>query len=257
MSDSEQHRRVRTEFSEQAANWGNQPIPEHLQTIVSTLDLHSDAVVLDVGAGTGLFSRALAPHVQTVVALDLTLAMLEQGRRDANRYGISNIQFELGSAEQLPFKPCSFDLVVSRWLFHHLVAPRDVLREMRRVCRSTGRVVVVDLVAPDNRQEADDYNQLERWRDPSHTKALSALELTELFVLCGLDVEKTITFEVESDVDGWFDFARTPLAMRLRIKAALEAELVDGPATGLQPRYRNNQLTYTHCCKVVISKPRC
>ena len=59
--------------------------------------------MLDLAAGTGLGSRALAPKVRAVVALDATAAMLHVGRAEAEREGLSNIVFQRGDAAALPF----------------------------------------------------------------------------------------------------------------------------------------------------------
>jgi ubiquinone/menaquinone biosynthesis C-methylase UbiE len=103
--------------------------------------------VLDVGAGTGHLARALAAHVHHVVALDLTLAMLQTGPTAARDAGFENVLFQVGDAAALPFLKESFDLVVSRFALHHFKEPRRQLEEMCRVCRREGHVVIIDLVS--------------------------------------------------------------------------------------------------------------
>jgi ubiquinone/menaquinone biosynthesis C-methylase UbiE len=149
--------------------------------MVERLRLQPHFAVLDVAAGTGHLSRAMAPHVARVVAVDLTPEMLAEGRREAARQGLTNVVFEPGMAEHLPYDEGAFDLVVSRFALHHFAEARRPLQEMARVCRRGSRVAIIDLVSPDDPAVAATYNHLERLRDPSHTRALAAAELRALF----------------------------------------------------------------------------
>ena len=74
------------------------------------LELDDSLSVLDVAAGTGLVAREIAPHVKTVVALDSTPEMLEQGRQQAATAGLANLEFEQGDAQRLPYPSDCFDL---------------------------------------------------------------------------------------------------------------------------------------------------
>lgn len=95
--------------------------------------------VLDVGAGTGVVAITAAVAGADVDALDLTPALVEEGRRNAVLSGTS-VRFVEGDAEALPYPDATFDVVVSQ--FGHMFAPRaDVaIAEMRRVLRPGGRV---------------------------------------------------------------------------------------------------------------------
>src|SRR5687767_14870015 len=102
--DETQHEVIRREFGKQAAHFGEPGLTlsnqEYLQWMVDHLDLHPHFEVLDVAAGTGHLSRAIAPHIKRVVALDLTDEMLAQGRREAMQQGLANVVFEQGEAER-------------------------------------------------------------------------------------------------------------------------------------------------------------
>src|SRR5512145_1385731 len=102
-----QHEVVRREFGQQAARFGEPGLTlsnqAYLRWMVGQLDLQPHFEVLDVAAGTGHLSRAVAPYVKRVVALDLTPEMLAQGRREAAQQGLTNVIFESGEAETLPY----------------------------------------------------------------------------------------------------------------------------------------------------------
>jgi ubiquinone/menaquinone biosynthesis C-methylase UbiE len=56
--------------------------------------------------------------------------------------GLTNLHFQLGDAEQLPFAEQTFDIVVSRYALHHSEDPQRILAEMARVCRLQGTIVI-------------------------------------------------------------------------------------------------------------------
>src|SRR5262249_24293280 len=96
-----QHEAIRQEFGRQAERWSRDEIDGNLLWAVDRFGLRPGFSVLDVAAGTGLLARAIAPRVTSVVALDLTPAMLAHGRRCAERDGIENLRFDEGAAEAL------------------------------------------------------------------------------------------------------------------------------------------------------------
>lgn len=110
----------------------------------------------------------------------------------------------------LPSDDESFSLVFTRYSFHHFTDPLVVLKEMVRVCRPGGRVVVADVFMTTQRQ-ADAYNHMEKLRDPSHVRALLLDELTKLFADAGLGIPKEL-------------FYRLPVALERLLKASFPNE---------------------------------
>jgi SAM-dependent methyltransferase len=98
--------------------------------------------VLDAGCGAGHTALAFAPRVAEVVALDLTEAMLAQGRKLAKQRDLTNIMFQRGDVEKLAFDDASFDLVTSRYSAHHYPHPLAAVRECARVLRPGGRLLL-------------------------------------------------------------------------------------------------------------------
>jgi ubiquinone/menaquinone biosynthesis C-methylase UbiE len=98
---------------------------------------------LDAGCGTGFLSLELASRGHRVTGIDFAPAMLAEARRKAAERGVS-IRFEEADAEQLPFAPGSFDLVVSRHLLWTLPHPEAAIDEWIRVLRPAGRLAVID-----------------------------------------------------------------------------------------------------------------
>jgi ubiquinone/menaquinone biosynthesis C-methylase UbiE len=98
---------------------------------------------LDVGCGTGFLSLELAARGHRVTGVDFAPAMITQARGKAITRGLA-VTFEEADAEQLPFAPATFDLVISRHLLWTLPHPEAAIGEWIRVLRPAGRLVVVD-----------------------------------------------------------------------------------------------------------------
>ncbi|WP_254864820.1 class I SAM-dependent methyltransferase [Halovivax gelatinilyticus] len=96
--------------------------------------------VLEIACGTGRFTIMMADRGGDVVGLDISAAMLQQGREKADRAGVSDtLEFIRGDAARLPFPDDHFDCVVAMRFFHLADDPQAFLAEMRRVSR--GRIV--------------------------------------------------------------------------------------------------------------------
>ena len=250
------HEVVRREFGKQASRFGEKGLAltsrEYLQWVVDNLDLRPHYEVLDVAAGTGHLSRAIAPHVKRVVAVDLTPEMLLKGSHEAVEDGITNIAFEQALAEDLPYPNDTFDMVVSRFSIHHFEDPQIQIAEMVRVCRPEGKVAVIDLVSPDDETLAAAYNRLERMRDPSHTRALSVAALRRAVRDAGLEIIHTISREVEASVKPWLDLTGVEPEMRRAILGELTHELEGLTTTGMRPFKRDNELMFVQTWVIVV-----
>jgi ubiquinone/menaquinone biosynthesis C-methylase UbiE len=221
--------------------------------MLAELPLSADAAALDVATGTGEFARALAPHVSNVIGLDATDAMLERGKQFIRQSGIENIAFQKGIVEKLPFDEQAFDIVASRYAFHHFEDPEPVLSEMARVCRTAGHVIVVDIVVPEESM-AEEYNYYERLCDPSHTRCLGFAELQSLFRRSGLEVVSARRRELEESVLEWMDFSLTQEKHREEILHALNQELEGRTRTGLAPYTRDSVLYFRQRDAAIVGR---
>jgi ubiquinone/menaquinone biosynthesis C-methylase UbiE len=247
--ESEQHSaRVRRAFTEQAAAFEDRRVNRVFSTdsewLFRRLPRNDGDLVLDVAAGTGHAARQLAPTVRAVVALDATPAMLAQGRAAAEADGIGNVVFCAGDAAALPFLDDSFDIVVCRFAVHHFERPSEQVSEMCRCLRRGGRLAVADLIADTDPEVAEVQNDLERRRDPSHTRMLSAGELSELISAGGADAVYVETRSLERPLGPWLEQAKTPGAVGQEVARRLRAELDGGPVTGFAPTVVDGELWF-------------
>ena len=136
---------------------------------VARLDLPDGARVLDVGAGAGLTSVALAGRGYQVTAVDASAAMTEIIRRRAAEAAVaSRLQLSLGDAHLLPFGCRVFSLVVALGVIPWLHSPERAAREMARVLAPGGYLVV----SADNRARLTDL------LDPRRSPATGPLRRT-------------------------------------------------------------------------------
>ncbi|RFU36516.1 demethylmenaquinone methyltransferase [Actinomadura logoneensis] len=105
--------------------------------------------VLDLAAGTGTSSVPFAAAGAQTVACDFSLGMLRVGRR--RQAGVENLAFVAGDALRLPFEDGSFDVVTISFGLRNVQDTAAALREMRRVAKPGGRLLVCEVSHPPNR----------------------------------------------------------------------------------------------------------
>lgn len=181
--------------------------------------------VLDVATGGGHTALKFAPHVAHVVASDLTPEMLEQAAAFITGQGITNTEFKLADAENLPFEDAAFDLVTCRIAPHHFPEAHRFVAEAARVLKLGGLLLVQDHVIPDDADAAQYVENFERQRDPSHHRAFTEAEWRAIFAQAGLTVTHT---EQITKRHNFIDWAKRQ-GNSLELITQLEGLLRDAP----------------------------
>jgi phosphatidylethanolamine/phosphatidyl-N-methylethanolamine N-methyltransferase len=99
--------------------------------------------VLEVGVGTGI-NADLYPRDCAVTGIDLSAPMLEKARERVARKGIRNVRLVEMDAADIKFADSTFDIVYAPYLISVVPDPIAVVKEMRRVCRPGGRIVILN-----------------------------------------------------------------------------------------------------------------
>lgn len=223
---------------------------EALELIVKLAGAGREDTSLDVCCGPGLLACAFARVVRHSVGIDLTPAMLEQARKTQAEQGLSNLSWQEGDVNALPFPDAHFSIVSSRFALHHLLDPLSALGEMKRVCKPGGRVVVADMApAP---EKANALNAEERLRDPSHVRALPPEELRELFVQAGLPEPRMESYRLEGELEDLLSrsFPNAGDADRVR---KLFIDSLDGDKLDLNTRKKDGKILYALPVAVLVS----
>ena len=118
--------------------------------VVDFINIKTDSKVLDIATGTGKQAFAFAKKGYDVVGIDLSEDMLRIANKK-NKY--ENVKFEVADASKLPFKENHFDVSCISFALHDmpLSIRKKVLKEMVRVTKSKGSIVVVDYALPKNK----------------------------------------------------------------------------------------------------------
>ncbi|HKV24817.1 MAG TPA: methyltransferase domain-containing protein [Candidatus Acidoferrum sp.] len=222
---------IRESFTTQAQAFAANPWvsdEQRIQRLVSAACLQGNERVLDIATGPGYIAEAFAHAAREVIGVDLTEAMLAIARERTQARGISNISFRAADAQNLPFENASFDVVVCRLVLHHLQKPLDVLREMARVCRVNGSVIVEDLYASEIPERAAYQDRWEILRDPSHVRTLPISELLHLFRDAGLEADFLSTADdLTPEIERWLATTKVPPERAAEIRKLLEADFAN------------------------------
>jgi ubiquinone/menaquinone biosynthesis C-methylase UbiE len=216
-----------------------------LQLLVNASRATPTDDVLDVACGPGVVACAFARVVRHVTGVDMTPAMLDRARDVATEQGVGNVTFRHGDVQALPFADGMFSLVASRLAFHHFPDPLAVLREMVRVCRPDGRVLVADLLASDDPAKAAAFHRMETRRDPSHARALTLSEIRRFLAESGLGSPVETFWQADIDVEDLLARSFPAPDDVPFVREAFVASVVDD-AMGLRTRWEHGRLVFTY-----------
>jgi SAM-dependent methyltransferase len=169
---------------------------------IGTLAAGAD-LALDMGAGGGHVSYALARRARRVIASDLSSEMLAAVARTARERGLSNIETAEAPAEHLPFEDATFDFVASRFSAHHWRDFDAGLREARRTLKRGGRAAFVDVYAPGQALFDTHLQAVELLRDHSHVRDYTSAEWLDTLGRSGFAVEACRTWRLRMDFPVW------------------------------------------------------
>jgi SAM-dependent methyltransferase len=185
------------------------------EALVQRIGVSQGMKVLDIGGGDGTTALPAAKLGADVLVVDIARNLVEAGKRRAAEQGLANLRFEHGDATDLKqLADQSFDLVVS--VFGAMFAPKpfDVAREMVRVTRPGGRIVMGNWIPGDPTLVAQILKISSNYTPPPPEGFISPMtwgvesHVPERFGAAGIPPEK-ISFERDTFI---FDYPGTPTA---------------------------------------------
>ena len=247
---------IRESFTTQAVAFASNPWvtdEERIRRLAAAARLKGDERVLDIATGPGYIAEAFAGAAREVVGVDLTEAMLAIGKERTKERGVTNVTFRAADAQNLPFENAAFDVVVCRLALHHLMEPLQVLREMARVCRDGGTVLVEDIYASEHPDRAAFQDRWEILRDPSHVRTLALSELLLLFRGVGLETDFVTTADdLTPEVERWLATTKAPPERAAEVRRLLEEDRLHD-LSGTRPFQDATGRLYFHARTAILA----
>ena len=208
MKDTENVKQARESFNRIIDNEKYAKIikdDKHLFTLMNLLEGGNYRKILDIGTGTGYLAFPLAAQysTSTVYGIDIAERIIEKNNETVKENGISNLIFQAFDGLKYPFEDESFDLIVTRYAFHHFPNVEAAIQQINRLLVKGGMILVSDPMRNDKDINGiiDEYMRVKK---DGHIQFYSADELDELFINNGFVKEKQIITDMK------FPFAARP-----------------------------------------------
>ncbi len=240
------------QFSKQAVPFAK--LPGHLNSIQMLIEMSgaaSNDSILDVACGPGLVACEFAAIANNVTGIDITKKMIEQAKNHQQKKRLKNMTWNVGDVLPLPYADNKFSIVLTRYSFHHFLEPQKVLSEMYRVCRPGGSILVADVALPPEKVEA--YNQVEKLRDPSHTKALTHQEFEKLFQKLKLNNNRQAVYTIEVELEQQLEASFPNPGDDEKIRTLIEQD-IGVNKIGINAYKRNGKIYFSYSISVYVGQ---
>jgi ubiquinone/menaquinone biosynthesis C-methylase UbiE len=126
---------------------------------VAKADIQANKLAADIGAGTGFITEELVRNGLKVIAIDRSMAMLEEMKKKYGRCDV--VDYKQGEFNNLPLQNEAVDYVFANMYLHHVDMPQVAIDEMVRVLKPGGKIVITDM--DEHRFEFLRKEQHDRW----------------------------------------------------------------------------------------------
>jgi len=148
----------------------NETTIEHLHRYTIAFQYITDKVVLDIASGEGYGSNLLSQSAAKVYGVDIDITAIQNAKE---KYKKSNLNFIVGSADEIPLPDNSVDIVISFETIEHHDKHEEMLTEIKRVLKNDGILI---MSSPDKLQ----YSDKPKYKNPYHKKELYKEEFESL-----------------------------------------------------------------------------
>ena len=214
----------------------------------------ASGVMLDLACGPAILLASLASSMRFSVGVDATPEMIQIARAKCRFASPANTQFVESIAECLPFATAAIDCVVTRLSIHHFVAPLDVLREVKRVLKPDGLLVIGDLTSSEDPAESRLHNALEQLRDPSHVRMLPESELRRFVDAAGFEIVAIDHWRQARQFDEWAAIVERARSLQ-SLEVVMRTMAATGITAGIDLRASSDSVEFAHQCVFIAARP--
>jgi len=246
----------RTSFEPVAASYLTSSVhsnPDALERMIEVVQPRG-GVVVDVATGAGHTAYTFAPHVDRVIATDITDAMLKLTRKTAEERAIANLDVVFALAEALPFRSVALTGVTCRMGSHHFDNVPRFVSECYRTVGSGGWMLIVDTIGDDDDEADAQVDHLERVRDPSHRRNFRPFEWKRFAEDAGFMVKHMERTTKPLEIEEWMERMRVPAQDREHLREVV-ANAKGKFAEYLMPESRNGK-NYFHLHEMLMFAAR-
>jgi ubiquinone/menaquinone biosynthesis C-methylase UbiE len=220
---------------------------QRIRHLLNFAKLPPDLRILDLGTGIGVLAQMLAEDgAKLVVGIDVSPAMLELAeyiRLSKPVPASARVSYRLAPAQALPFPNESFDVVTCRLVLNHARKPERIVREIARVLRPGGWLILAELLSVDNSVKRATQNAIEERRNLSHVAARAAEQYIKLVTDAGLSVEAKDAVSFERELEEWLSIYQPDRADAAAVREMIEAGL-ETDAAGINARRQGATLVF-------------
>lgn len=171
---------------------------EQLSLLLSLADCGENCKILDIGTGTGYLAFPLAERFPTasVYGIDIAETIIEKNNAKVREKGIPNLTFRTFDGLKYPFSDEGFDVIVTRYAFHHFPNVVDAVSQMNRLLVRGGKVLISDPM----RDEKDSTGVIDRFmrvKKDGHIQFYTPSELDKLFANGGFAKKSQIVTDMK------------------------------------------------------------
>ena len=110
---------------------------------IAAANIQAGQLAADIGAGTGFITEGLVQKGLKVIAVDQSQAMLNEMKNKLGTF--DNIDYRIGESDDLPIRDETVDVIFSNMYLHHVESPQVAIKEMVRVLKTGGKIIITDM----------------------------------------------------------------------------------------------------------------
>ncbi len=227
-----------------------------LRELVRLAETKATDRVLDAAVGAGALALAFAPHVASVLGVDLSAAMLEHAERERSTQHATNVRYRLGAINELSLPEGGFDLILCHDLLRYVSEPITLFDRFRQLLSPDGRLLMDEIVGSDDPVKRATQNAIELRRDPAITEIRSVSDIERDLGAAGFLIGRSGRYTQRVDLEQWLAQAAADETTRGAVQSMIEAGLEADSAGLAARRSREGQITLNQTRLRLLALPR-